>query len=85
MLNRTTLRRHADLVDRMANAQGIDLEEQMLRGHLSTSELEDAVLRCTGCSKPCDCDDWLSRQGDNADAAPSYCRNGALFAGLKQG
>lgn len=83
MQSRSTLKRHAALVDRMATAQGIDLEEQVLRGNLSIGELEDAVLRCTGCTDPGACDHWLAAQESPADAAPDYCRNAHVFRELK--
>ncbi|MBS0123886.1 hypothetical protein KB874_07025 [Aestuariicoccus sp. KMU-90] len=66
----------------MASAQGIDLEEQILRGHFSISDLEDAVLRCTGCAAPEACEHWLAAQEGVAAATPDYCRNAALFAEL---
>lgn len=74
-----TLRRHAALVDRMATARGVDLEESMLRGKLSIPELDDAVLRCTGCTQPCACETWLDDQTEVAAASPGYCRNADLF------
>lgn len=83
MLNRATLKRHAALVDRMAAARGLDLEEEMLRGSLSIPDLDDAVLRCTGCADPGSCETWLDAQGESAAATPPYCRNADLFDGLK--
>ena len=85
MQSRETLKRHAGLVDSMANAQGLDLEEQMLRGNLSVGALEDAVLRCTGCAQPDACKAWLAGQTDAVAAPPDYCRNAELFAELRQG
>ncbi|WP_353473332.1 DUF6455 family protein [Salipiger sp. H15] len=76
---------HATLVDRMAGALGVDLEEKMLRGELSFGGLEDAVLACTGCHKPCDCETWLDSQESVAEAAPAYCRNADLFRQLAGG
>lgn len=83
MQGKRTLKTHAALVDRMATAQGLDLEEQMMRGRFTTSELEDAVLRCTGCSAPDACAHWLETQGQ-AEAAPLYCRNAQVFAELRR-
>lgn len=81
-----TLKRHANLVDRMAGAQGLDLEEQMLRGKLGMMALEDAVLSCTGCTQPCACEKWLDALGEDvAETTPDYCRNTALFQELKDG
>lgn len=77
-----TLRRHAHLVDRMAQACGVDLEEAMLRGKMDIPELDDAVLRCTGCEHPDRCESWLASQSNVAGATPDYCRNADLFAVL---
>ena len=78
-------KRHAALVDRMATAQGLDLEEQMMRGRLGFMQLEDAVLNCTGCSSPCACERWLEEQPAAVDEPPTYCRNRTLFATLRDG
>ncbi len=85
MHSTTTLKRHAALVDRMATARDIDLEEAMLRGRLSIPDLDDAVLRCTGCSQPGACARWLDAQTGPVPATPGYCRNAALFQDLEQG
>ena len=82
MQDTKTLRRHAALVDRMAQAQGIDLEEAMLRGKLDVPELDEIVLGCTGCSQPCKCETWLETVQIPADAPPEYCRNAKVFARL---
>ncbi|MEC3861262.1 DUF6455 family protein [Mesobacterium sp. TK19101] len=82
MQSTKTLRRHAQLVDRMADALGIDLEEEALRGHLTISEIDDAVLRCTGCTNPDSCEHWLDT-GPQASDPPGYCRNAELFGDLR--
>lgn len=79
-----TLRHHANLLDRMAQACGVDLEEVMLRGKLDIPELDDAVLRCTGCEHPERCESWLASQTSSSEATPEYCRNADLFAVLAQ-
>lgn len=85
MQSQTTLKHHATLVDDMAAARGLDLEEEILRGKLTVSELEDAVLRCTGCATPGDCAHWLAARADNALGEPPFqCRNNDLFAELKR-
>lgn len=88
MQSESTLKRHAHLVDRMATATGVDLEEEMLRGNLSIPDLDDAVLRCTGCTCPNACTTWLAQHsGPFAEGQPAtppaYCRNADLFADLK--
>ncbi|MBW4981049.1 hypothetical protein KZZ07_00715 [Mameliella sp. CS4] len=85
MQSRETLRRHAALVDDMAQARGIDLEEQIMRGKLTVSELEDAVLRCTACTSPETCAHWLGNREDTAAETPAFCRNSGLFSSLDAG
>ena len=82
MQSDTILKRHAALVDRMAGALGLDLEEIALRGDLSVDEIGDAVLACTGCSQPGACEHWLEAHEAGAAQQPGYCRNAELFARL---
>lgn len=82
MQSTAALKRHADLVDRMASTQGVDLEERMMTGKLRPEELSDAVLACTGCANADACVHWLDRT-ENAEATPDYCRNADLFGRLK--
>lgn len=81
MADRDTLRKHADLFDRMATTLGHDLEESALKGQLRIDEISDAVLACTGCSNPAHCSEWLGTR-DTALQAPQYCRNRALLGRL---
>ena len=81
----TTLKRHAILVDRMATTLGVDLEEKIMEGKLEFDGLSDAVLACSGCSNPDECEKWLDAQAEGADAAPGICRNTELFERLKAG
>ncbi len=67
--------RHARLVDRMADALGVDLGEEAMMGRMRPEDLRSAVLRCTGCSHVDACDTWLTAHPDGATAAPDYCRN----------
>ena len=85
MQNTQTLKRHAALVDRMSDTLGLDLEEVMLRGGLSIPDLDDAVLRCTGCSQVGACETWLATRSGKEDLPPAYCRNTELFTALKRG
>lgn len=85
MTNQITLRRHADLVDRMATALGLDLEEIMMAGQLQIDTLGDAVLSCTGCANADGCEHWLRMQVATAAEAPDMCRNRDLFSLLKAG
>lgn len=79
MLSRQTLKRHAGLVDRMADRQSLDLEELALRGAITISEIDDAVLRCTGCSNADGCERMLVAEAGQSGPAPDYCRNLDLF------
>jgi hypothetical protein len=85
MTTNTTIKRHADLVDRMATARGVDLEQATMEGRLSFDRLTDAVLACTGCAHPGECEAWLGAQSGVAEATPGYCRNADLFETLKSG
>ena len=81
MQNRFNLMLHANILDRMAAAQGLDLDESVMAGHLTPDELGDAVLACTGCAAPEACERWLTAH-EVRDAIPSYCRNRAVLLEL---
>lgn len=76
MPDQAQIRRHADLLGRMAASRGVDLCEQAVAGELSMDEMAEAVLRCTGCGQPDQCNDWLA---DATGTLPDYCRNRALL------
>lgn len=76
--------RHARLVEHMADALGVDLVENLMEGVLTPEELDAAVLSCTGCPNPEDCDHWLETHDDGrAEETPDYCRNAQLFRELR--
>jgi len=78
MQDRQRLRHHAGLLDQMAQARGIDLEEAVLEGQLRFDDIADAVLRCADCPNPGHCQRWLELQAGAARPAPDtpeYCRN----------
>ncbi|MCZ7676821.1 MAG: DUF6455 family protein [Roseovarius sp.] len=77
--------RHAELMERMATALGLDLDVKIMEGQLDIEALDDAVLRCTGCADPDGCDHWLAAQQGIAAGAPGTCRNLTLFDMLKRG
>lgn len=64
---------HARLMDRMADATGVNL------GELTDSQWSGALERCCSCSNPGACEDWLESHPEGADNAPGFCRNGALM------
>ncbi|WP_319825647.1 DUF6455 family protein [Thalassovita sp.] len=74
--------RHTELVDRMAQALGVDLQALAAEGQLDRDELDRVVVRCTACSDPDDCETWLDHQPDGLDTPPYYCCNQALFERL---
>lgn len=78
----TRIDRHADLVVRMADALGVDLAEEVMRGTVSPEEVRAAFLTCVSCSNPDGCETWLQAQTGIAEAAPDYCRNKARLEGL---
>lgn len=82
MTMKQNLKAHAALVDRMAQTVGVDLEEAVLQGTARFDDLAEAVLRCTQCSDPAHCAEWLEEDRQR-DATPAYCRNKDLFAALK--
>ena len=84
-MTQTRLKRHADLVDRMATARGIDLEEAALRGDVSPDQISDLVLRCAGCTQTDTCARWLNQQVGAVSATPHYCRNANAFGALASG
>lgn len=85
MQNAHILKRHADLVDRMADRVGLDLEDVMMEGRMLPEDINDAVLACTGCANPAECEHWLAGPAEGSGAVPDYCRNGQLFSRLKDG
>lgn len=84
-MENATVKKHADLMDRMANTLGVDLEEVMMEGRMTMDQLGDAVLSCTGCASPDTCQHWLGAQAGSADQAPDYCRNADMLARLRGG
>ena len=85
MLGKATLKRHAALVDSMADTVGVDLEQAMMEGRLTTDQLSDVVLTCTGCSEAEACARWLATQDGIAEDTPDYCRNTETFHRLLEG
>ncbi|WP_109313235.1 DUF6455 family protein [Ruegeria sp. AU67] len=78
MLGKNTLKRHAELVDQMATHVGVDLEDAAIGGDVSIDQISDAVLRCSDCSNPDHCAQFLA-QSAQGQKTPEYCRNTSLF------
>lgn len=84
MQKRSVLKRHAALVDQMAETLGVDLEEVAMRGEVQIDEISDAVLSCTACSNPGACQGWMDEHKDGATQTPDYCRNSEMFQRLQK-
>lgn len=69
---------HTQLVLGMADRQGLDLQEMILRADFSEDQFEQAVDLCLGCTQPTACKCLLNSAGPQL-SLPDYCRNGALF------
>jgi hypothetical protein len=82
MLSLSKLDRHERLVERMAEAQGVDIGEAMMRGELGANEFRGAVYRCTACTAADSCEHWLADHEDGA-GVPEYCRNKAMMERLR--
>lgn len=74
MSSRKDLRRHADLLDRMATNAGVNLQDAAISGTVSVDEITDAVLRCSDCPNPEHCESLLQRS-EAVGSIPEYCRN----------
>ena len=82
MCNGARFDRHANLVARMGDALGVDLEARLQEGRVLPEEVDLMVCDCMGCPKPGACDAALAAGVPKASGAPEYCRNGEAFARL---
>lgn len=65
-------RDHERLMQRLADANGVDLDLMTQSGTLSPETYEDAVLNCVGCSDPEGCN---ARVAGGQSDIPAFCRN----------
>lgn len=82
MYDSKTIRRHANLFVTMAESQGVDLEEAVMRAEIQPDDVAEGVLRCTGCTNPDACEAALAMR-KRLDNPPEYCRNSELLNALK--
>jgi NADPH-dependent glutamate synthase beta subunit-like oxidoreductase len=73
---------HTQLVLSMADRQGLDLQELILRAEFTDDQLEQAVDRCVGCTRPNACKSLLATF-EPIPNIPDYCRNGDTFDALR--
>lgn len=73
---------HTQFVLRMADRQGIDLQELILRAEVSEDHFEQAVDKCLGCTQPDACECLLDTTESQLNL-PDYCRNADLFDELR--
>jgi hypothetical protein len=78
----STLDRHTDLINRMAETLQVDLGDALINGRLPPEGLRAAVLSCTACEGAGECPGWLDSHAEAASHAPGYCRNADLFERL---
>lgn len=83
MTPKATLKRHADLLDRMAVQVGVDLQEAALAGAVSLDQLSDAVLRCAECPDPDCCARGLAGEGFGGQS-PEFCSNREMLDRLSR-
>ncbi|MBJ6371332.1 DUF6455 family protein [Sedimentitalea arenosa] len=76
------IKQHAALLDRMAEAVGVDLEGAVMSGRLPMDDLADSVLHCTDCARPQLCETWLENK---VGRPPDFCLNHAVLIGLRAG
>lgn len=70
---------HARLVLRMADRQGLDLQEMIVRAEFTEEQLDDAIDGCMGCTQPAACKCALDSAGPSLEV-PEYCRNADLLS-----
>lgn len=81
MSNTSKREAHTQLVLSMADRQGLDLQEMILRAELSETDFEHAVDQCLGCTQPTACKCLLENSTGQLNL-PEYCRNEGLFSEL---
>lgn len=74
---------HAELVEKMAEVLGVDLDEEMMAGRWTPEDLQATVSRCLGCTDPANCRFWLEEHAAGAAETPGYCRNKDLLETMR--
>ena len=76
------LDRHSSLVKRMARALGVDHGTTLLAGEIEPADFRLQVVRCTGCSDPDGCEQWLDALEGPVSDTPEFCRNRVALSAL---
>lgn len=80
MQNDTPNRRHMELFHQMAEALGVDLENEILSGRMKLGDLTTSIERCKQCAGPSACRAWLDHARPGLETStPSYCRNSEML------
>ncbi|MBN2906380.1 MAG: hypothetical protein JXJ18_06720 [Rhodobacteraceae bacterium] len=74
---------HAELVEKMAEALGVDLAEETMAGRWTPEEMQATVSRCLGCTDPAHCKGWLEENKAGVEETPGYCRNKDLLEAMR--
>ena len=73
---------HFFLTRSVARACDVNLSDAMAQGRLSANEYADMVTRCRKCPYVGQCQQWLAKNGANAEHAPEGCAHRALLDNL---
>lgn len=74
---------HTELVERMAEALGVDLAEETMAGRWTPEDMQATVSRCLGCTDPDHCKGWLEGHAEGIEHTPGYCRNKDLLEEMR--
>lgn len=84
MFSLSRIDRHAELMNRMADTVGADFTRAIVTGAMSGEMYRQAILSCTNCSHPEECQGWLEAHPEGAERPPAYCRNGSMLERLAE-
>lgn len=76
----TSLLHYTGLMEKMAEAMGIDLADAQHKGLLDEQLIRRLKIRCALCEKPNTCRRLL--QNDKADLPPEFCVNRQYLSSL---
>lgn len=74
---------HKYLLERMADALGLDLGQEVDLTRLTRAQYERALDRCMRCPDPEGCELWLGEHAAGTHRAPELCANKTLLKHLR--